>query len=258
MRLFSLASLVGLCSVVATPTPPVLPLELSTVVQSLKPILSSVADTALPASLGACASGGPEPCMDIGNLFAVKANFYDVKARWVSGLNTVQIDTLQLLVGKNGSMHVDVRVSVDELPISLLIDGCIPKIGCKTFLDNASTCCGGRKTITLGLNATCSETYPYLQNLVLTKATIDGSLNIVMSVLGKSFSVYDATAIAQKKILAGVNKALQDPTKTTLLNSYVRKLYGHKVFCTKEAQTAYLAKQPPRKLLEILTPDEEH
>ncbi|KDO34108.1 hypothetical protein SPRG_01379 [Saprolegnia parasitica CBS 223.65] len=222
-------------------------MELATVVQSLKPILSSVAGTALPASLGACASGGPEPCMEIGDLFAVKANFYDVKARWVSGLNTVQIDTLQLLVGKNGSMHVDVRVSVDELPISLLIDGCIPKIGCKTFLDNASTCCGGRKTITLGLDATCSETYPYIQNLALSKATIDGSLNIVMSVLGKSFS-----------ILAGVNKALQDPKKTALLNAYIQKLYGHKIFCTKGAQTAYLTKQPPRKLLQILSPDEEH
>ncbi|OQR83379.1 hypothetical protein ACHHYP_14776 [Achlya hypogyna] len=251
MRFLSLV--VGLlsCSLTAAaPTPPVLPQELATVVSSLKPILVSVADTALPATLGDC-KNAPAPCQEMGNLFAVKASFYDVTARWVSGLNTVQIDTLALNVGTNGSMHVDVAVSFDELPISLHIEGCVPAIGCKTFLDNANTCCGGRKTIKLALEATCSESFPYVGNLKLTKVEIGGSLNIMMSVLGKRFSVYDATSIAQKKVLAGVNKALQDPKKTAKLNEYIQKLYGSKIFCTKDAQTAYLATRPPRRLLRV-------
>ncbi|KDO34074.1 hypothetical protein SPRG_01348 [Saprolegnia parasitica CBS 223.65] len=234
------AALVGSVAV-ATPLPPVLPNELSTVISSFKPIISSMADTALPATLGNCVNGNPPaPCQEIGNLFAVKTSYYNVTARWVSGLNTVQVNQLNLSVGENGSMHLDASVSFTKLPVSLLVDGCIPEFGCKTFIDNSNTCCGGPITVKLGIDANCSETYPYIQNMSVSSAAILPSLNIMMTLLGRQFKIFDATRLAQNGIINGVTQVLQDPSTSGPINKQIKNLYGGQIFCTKASQEAYL------------------
>lgn len=249
-RFLALAASTLLSTRVEAAVPPVLPNELSTVIGSFKPIISSLAATALPATLGSCVAGNPPaPCQEIGNLFAVKTSYYNITARWVSGLNTVKINQLNLSVGANGSMHLDASVSFTKLPVSLYVDGCVPEIGCKTFIDNSNTCCGGPITVNLGLDAACSETYPFVQNLALTKASIGGSLEIMVSLFGKQVSVYDATSKVQEGILTGLNGLFQDPKNMAMINMYVKKLYGDKIFCTKEHQAAFLASSPPRRML---------
>ncbi|OQR97835.1 hypothetical protein THRCLA_06842 [Thraustotheca clavata] len=229
--------------------PPVLPNELSTVIGSFKPIISSMADTALPATLGSCVAGNPPaPCQEIGNLFAVKTSYYNITARWVSGLNTIKVNQLNLTAGENGSMHLDASVSFDQLPVSLHVDGCLPEIGCKTFIDNSNTCCGGPITVALGLDLQCNETYPYLQNIVVSSAAILPSLNIMMTLFGRHFKIFDATRIAQNGIVTGVTQVLQDPSTTNPINQQIKNLYGNQIFCTKESQNAWIEQQKQVKV----------
>ncbi|OQR87694.1 hypothetical protein ACHHYP_08175 [Achlya hypogyna] len=238
----------SLCLVVAVVAgagaslPPVLPNELSTVIGSFKPIVSSLATTALPATLGNCAEANPPaPCQEIGNLFAVQTSYYNVSARWVSGLNTITVNTLNLSVGANGSMHLDASVSFTKLPVSLHVDGCLPEIGCKTFIDNSNTCCGGPITVALGIDAACSETYPYVTTMTVSSAAILPSLNIMMTMLGRQFKVFDATRLAQNGIINGVTQVLQDAKISGPINKQLQNLYGNQIFCTSASQAAWVA-----------------
>ncbi|OQS01672.1 hypothetical protein ACHHYP_20018 [Achlya hypogyna] len=239
-----LASVVAAVAMAAAePLPPVLPQALAKAVDTFKPVIATYAATALPATMGNCSADAPKPCQEIGDLYNTKTSFYDVRARWISGLNTLTVDTLSLTYDAVGTVTATAAVTFKSLPLSLRVDACLPSAGCSKLLDNTETCCGGPKTITVVAVATCNETYPFLRDLNVTRATISPALQIMVNVSGTPTGLFDATSLVQNELMTQGSTLLQKQALEPL-NDKVRAFFGSTVFCTQESQLAWLAKHP--------------
>ncbi|KAG9415332.1 hypothetical protein AC1031_008770 [Aphanomyces cochlioides] len=234
------------CTAQDSTQPPVLPQALSSLITSYKPLIASLASTALPATVGNCSAvdNPPKPCTNIGNLFANSTSLYNIEARWISGLNSLSVDTLQLTPDTNGSITLDAAVTFKSLPLSLKVEACLPKVGCTKVADDTATCCGSNKTISMTITATCSETFPYLQNLTISKAKILPSLDIVLNLMGTPTNVYDATNTIESAFKTQGTSLLASQG-SSLVNDQLKNLYGSRIFCTEDAQKKWLAANPP-------------
>ncbi|OQS05955.1 hypothetical protein THRCLA_20485 [Thraustotheca clavata] len=224
--------------------PPLLPKELSTIVDTYTPVVSAYASSALPATVGNCsAANAPKPCQDVGDLYATKSSFYDIQARWISGLNTINVNTVKLTYDANGTMNADVSVTFKSLPMSLHVDVCLPGAGCSKLLDNTDTCCGGPKTISATATVACSEVFPYLRNATVSNVSIAPALEVMYNISGKPTALFDATSVLQKELAQQGTTLLQNQG-LTLLNEKIKQLYGDTIFCTQTSQLAWIAKNP--------------
>ncbi|KAG9415331.1 hypothetical protein AC1031_008769 [Aphanomyces cochlioides] len=219
--------------------PPVLPQALSSLIESSKPLLTTLTTTTalIPATVGNCAAtdNPPKPCTEIGNLFSTTSYIYKIDARWISGLNTFSIDTLALTPDATGKIKLDVSVTFKSLPISLNVEGCLPSVGCHKVVDDTTTCCGANKTIVLSIAASCSETFPYLGNFSVTKAKIMPSLDITLNLMGKLTKVLDATSIVESQLKTqGTN--LLAAQGASAINNLLKTLYGDQIYCTADSQ----------------------
>ncbi|KAH9106654.1 hypothetical protein AeMF1_017794 [Aphanomyces euteiches] len=226
--------------------PPLLPQALSSLIESSKPLLTTLTKTTalIPATVGNCAAtdNPPKPCTEIGNLFSTTSYIYKIDARWISGLNTFSIDNLALTPDATGKIKLDVAVTFKSLPISLNVEGCLPSVGCHKVVDDTTTCCGANKTIELSIAASCSETFPYLGNFSVTKAKIMPSLDITLNLMGKLTKVLDATSIVESQLKTqGTN--LLAAQGAPAINDLLKTLYGDQIYCTADSQKKGV--QPP-------------
>ncbi|KAF0694405.1 Aste57867_14702 [Aphanomyces stellatus] len=235
---------------------PILPQALSSLIDSTRPLIASFASTALPATVGNCsaAAKAPTPCTDVGNLYTGTTSFYNIQARWISGLNKVTIDKLTLTSDSTtGLMTINAAATFANLPLSLRIDACLPGVGCSNVADDTTTCCGASKTIALSVTAACSETYPYLQNLTVTDAQVLPSLDIMITVSGKQMKIFDATKLVNGQLKTQGTVALQTQA-ASFINEQIKNIYGAHIFCTAASQQAWLAAHPTTTKAPAATP----
>ncbi|KAF0694403.1 Aste57867_14700 [Aphanomyces stellatus] len=225
--------------------PPVLPDVLSTLLDAYKPLLSTFAKSNLPATLGNCSDGAPPPnCTNIGPLYEIKDTFYHVKARWISGIDTMRLDNLNMAFDAQGGMTVKLQVNFAQLPTSLLVEACAGSLGCAKFLDSTKSCCGTDKTVAMTATATCNESYPFIQNLAIADATIIPGIGFNLDVLGHPFQVADLTPsiVTGIKTTAGKFFASQG---MDLLNKQIQSLFGDKVYCSEASRNAQVPSAAP-------------
>ncbi|RHY22875.1 hypothetical protein DYB25_010055 [Aphanomyces astaci] len=224
--------------------PPVLPDVLSTLLEAYKPLLTDFAMSDLPATIGNCNEANPPlPCTETGNLYDTQSTFYQVRARWVSGLNTMRLTDLKMTFDDAGAMTLALQANFAQLPVSLLVKGCGGILGCAMVLDNAKSCCGSDKAVAMVATAKCSETYPFITGFALTEAKITPAINVEIGIFGKPFKVADVTPSIETGLKDAAGKFLA--TKgLDLFNDQVKQLFGDKIYCSqrsKDAQTTTVA-----------------
>ncbi|KAF0694406.1 Aste57867_14703 [Aphanomyces stellatus] len=242
-RLLAFGALMAASVISDTPSapimdPPVLPLVMGTVVSAYKPLLADFAKKSLPATVGNCSDANPPaPCLDMGYLLAQTSSLYAIKARWITGLNTISVGDINFSVDdKTGAATLDVVLGFVNLPLSLRIDACLGG-ACTTFSDGTSACCGGPKTFAMTATVACSESYPFLRNFTLTKIQIRPSIDLMFPVNGKPTSLFDVT----KPVEAGLNAtaaAFVQKQGLDMLNAQIQTLFGNKIYCTQASKDA--------------------
>ncbi|ETW01810.1 hypothetical protein H310_06386 [Aphanomyces invadans] len=224
--------------------PPVLPDVLSTLVEAYKPLLTDFAQSQLPASIGNCGEANPPlPCSEMGNLYDTQSTFYQVRARWASGINSMRLTDLKMTFDDVGAMSLALQVNFAQLPVSLLVKGCGGFLGCTTVLDNTKSCCGSDKNVALTATAKCSEAYPFVTGFELTQAKITPAINVEIDIFGKPFKVADVTPSIESGLKDAAGKFLST-NGVDLLNDQIKQLFGDKIYCTqrsKDSQTTTVA-----------------
>ncbi|KAF0694404.1 Aste57867_14701 [Aphanomyces stellatus] len=218
---------------------PVLPDVLTTLLAAYKPLLANYTKTQLPATIGSCAAdqNPPAPCSEVGYLYEDKSTFYHVLARWVSGINTMRLDDLTMKFDDAGSLTLNLNVNFAQLPASLQVQGCAGVLGCTTVIDNTNSCCGTDKSVAMTATATCSESYPFLANFVVTRAAITPPINVQINILGKTWNVKDVTPSIENGLKTTAGKFLAT-TGLDLFNGQIKSLFGDKIFCSQKSKDA--------------------
>jgi hypothetical protein len=229
---------------IAPDVPPVLPDALSEMFTTYKDLLQTFASTAVPATFGNCsADDPPTPCSGEKDLYATSSQFYNVRARWLSGINTLNFEKMNFMTGINGSMTFEISVSFKSLPLSLRVDACLPVAGCANVLDNTETCCGGPKTINMTVVARCSENYPFIRNISVSQAQIQPSLEIKVPILGKSTTLFDASTMVTK-LISTQGVSILEKGGLVQVQDKIKEVFGDRVFCTKDSLVTYLLEHP--------------
>nr|AIG55806.1 secreted protein [Achlya hypogyna] len=217
--------------------PPVLPSVLSTLLTAYKPLLANFTKAQLPASIGNCdAASPPLPCMDSGgNLYEDKSSdWYKVTARWISGINTMNLASLDMAYDATGALALTAVVTFDNLPLSLRVDGCLFN-ACTMVMDNTKYCCGSDKTVTLSVAAACAESYPFIRNATVTDAVVSPALNVQVKVAGQVVKLKDITPAVQNGIKTTAGTFFESKGME-LLNKEIQSLFGDKVYCSQAAK----------------------
>ncbi|ETW01811.1 hypothetical protein H310_06387 [Aphanomyces invadans] len=235
--------------------PPVLPDVLSTLLDAYKPLLSGYAQANLPATIGNCKEGNaPSNCTNVGNLYEVKETFYHVKARWISGLNTMRLDDVAVKFDESsGAMTLSLKLYFAQLPASLLVEACAGSLGCAKFLDSTKTCCGTAKTVAMTATAKCSERAPFLHAFAISDATILPGISLTIDVMGHTFEVADIT----KSVIQGVKDSAGNFLATQgmdLINSQLQSVFGDKVYCSRASRDAETPPVKPITMPPTMTP----
>ncbi|RHY33405.1 hypothetical protein DYB32_001641 [Aphanomyces invadans] len=175
--------------------------------------------------------------MDTGYLLAQTSALYDIKARWITGINAVNVGNLEYAADvATGAVTLNVILGFESLPLSLRIDACLAG-KCTKFSDGTTACCGGPKTVAIAAKVSCSESYPFLRNFTFTKIEIRPSVELQFPVNGKPTTLFDVT----KPVESGLNAtaaAFIQKEGMDLLNSQIKELFGTKVYCTQQAKDA--------------------
>ncbi|RHY16722.1 hypothetical protein DYB37_009427 [Aphanomyces astaci] len=217
---------------------PVLPVVMGTVLEAYKPLLADFAKKTLPATVGNCSdSNPPTPCLDTGYLLAQTSALYDIKARWITGINSMTVGNLEYVAdAATGTVTLNVVLGFESLPLSLRIDACLAG-KCTKFSDGTTACCGGPKTVAIAANVACSESYPFLRNFTFTNIAIRPSVELQFPVNGKPTTLFDVTKPVESGLNATVAAFIQKEGMD-LLNNQIRLLFGANVYCTQQAKDA--------------------
>ncbi|KAF4695006.1 hypothetical protein FOZ60_006129 [Perkinsus olseni] len=105
-------------------------LDLAGVNETLKenaPLVTSGLRDFLPNMVGQCPGELPQAgiCRDVGPLYHDKSAVMEVLARWLSGLRSVSVEGLSLVVPGESELEMSIAGSFDELSMSLYIGQCI-------------------------------------------------------------------------------------------------------------------------------------
>ncbi|PHJ25752.1 transmembrane protein, partial [Cystoisospora suis] len=157
-------------------------------IQHYYPTISRALHPLIPATIGDCTSTEPEPppkpCKGNDILYHYRNFYYEATARWITGVNTTEIDSIhlerQILSyqededgggrsegGRNQRVKViaEVNGTVAELNLSLRIGQCLfPNSwwspACDTLWDNTTSCCGRNITFSSQIQAVCTDQLP--------------------------------------------------------------------------------------------------
>ncbi|KEP67435.1 UNVERIFIED_CONTAM: hypothetical protein HHA_224935 [Hammondia hammondi] len=213
------------------------------------PTISRGARPLIPASVGDCTAEKPEPppepCVGQSILYHSRNAYYEATARWVSGVNTTEIEEIRVssrdktqraaftweTEGKFGKLDdrnpareeegdplwiaVDISGRIAELNLSLRIGQCLTPDSwrsptCDTLWDNTTSCCGKNITFAAQLEARCTETPPtYLSAFSITEFRIS-TLTINESVLGLfSVTVANITDAVERELKRQIQSYLE-------------------------------------------------
>ncbi|KAF4676399.1 hypothetical protein FOL47_006313 [Perkinsus chesapeaki] len=204
-------------------------LNLAGVNETLKdnvPLVTNGLRDFLPDMVGQCPQHLPstDVCRDVGPLYHDKSAMMEVLARWLSGLRSVSVDELSLVVPDEGELEMSITGSFAELSLSLYIGQCITPdnlfrtTNTTTSSRNGSTLvepvCSALwdkvyswQSVGWGLvvSASCNEEWPYVRNIAIKNVTLDQSLKISEQlVFGITINVEDLTT----RFREGFQKAL--------------------------------------------------
>jgi len=198
--------------------------ELAEVLQEMLPQLQSDLTDALPASYGACSydirrrrrrvgsrrrrwgagASAPSPCEGGENEFLWGPHhepwLYKAVARWVSGVNTLQLTSAEPSPA-TGGFSLAISGVFARLPVSIKIAQCLSLDQCSTLWDNDSACCGSNKHFTVNILAQCgSSGSAPLAGLSVTSVSLD-SLRITESIMpGIKFPVTHITVPVERQV----------------------------------------------------------
>jgi len=198
--------------------------ELAEVLQEMLPSLTSQLKDALPASYGACSydirrrrrragsrrrrwgagATAPSPCEGGENQYLWgpehKPWLYKAVARWVSGINTLQLTSAEPSPA-TGGFSLAISGLFERLPVSIKIAQCLSFDQCSTLWDNDSACCGSNKHFTVNIHAQCgSSGSAPLAGLSLTSISLD-SLQITEKIMGEiKFPVTHITVPVKRQV----------------------------------------------------------
>ncbi|KAF4661686.1 hypothetical protein FOZ61_003020 [Perkinsus olseni] len=204
-------------------------LDLAGVNETLKenaPLVTSGLRDFLPNMVGQCPGELPQAdiCRDVGPLYHDKSAVMEVLARWLSGLRSVSVEELSLVVPGESELEMSIAGSFDELSMSLYIGQCITPDN--LFRSTNDTADGNNGTKlekpicsalwdkvyswkqvgwSLIISASCNEEWPYVRNIAIKDVTLDQSLKISEQlVFGITINVDDLTT----RFREGFQKAL--------------------------------------------------
>jgi len=127
------------------------------------PLLNEVLNETMPVALGDCSIGNPPtPCAGDSPLYTARGGGmgtnFDILVRWVSGVNTVQIESLALHVIPDSSkpIQLEVRGTIMALKMSIRVKHCILNV-CRTLWDNADGCCQPNRDFELIIATDCVD-----------------------------------------------------------------------------------------------------
>eukprot|EP00696_Hemimastix_kukwesjijk_P002480 gnl/Hemi2/13026_TR4449_c0_g4_i1.p1 gnl/Hemi2/13026_TR4449_c0_g4~~gnl/Hemi2/13026_TR4449_c0_g4_i1.p1 ORF type:complete len:265 (-),score=121.44 gnl/Hemi2/13026_TR4449_c0_g4_i1:98-892(-) len=178
--------------------------------------INSEAQKQAPASYGNCGDNSPpQPCMDTGdNIYYVHVAWeYKAFARWITGLNSIQL-TLLNLSSVPGNVMMRVQGLFAKLPLSLYIGECFTFDQCSILWDNTDGCCGSNKHFTVDLFFNCSATAPYFPSLGIKAIQLD-DFEITEKIIGISINVEDITNTIKSTVSGLITEFL---TKKALIS----------------------------------------
>ena len=201
-----------------------IPDALKKLLTAAQPLLDVIIYNNLPASVGDCTAGAPEPCQENGPLFSFRKLGIKATGDWIGGTDTIAVQELVIdsLNGSTISVYFD--ITMEEMPVQLNIAHCGPK-KCRTFLKNTITCCGNTPRHIRGLlHIPCTSlSSPYLGSPVLDYVNIFPDVTITP--FGNNFSVGNITSNVQNAVQNAVADLITVESIKTL-NYFVKTVLG--------------------------------
>lgn len=133
---------------------------------------------------------------------------YKVKARWISGINTLRVDQIQLASG-GGHFTLQVSGALEDLKLRLQVEQCITFDRCTSIFDNSDGCCGREKRFTVKLRMQCSSGFPYLTSPQFESIEMD-KLQITQRIGPVNIKIKDITGLVKGQVSTNVLKVLTE------------------------------------------------
>lgn len=144
-------------------------MKVNLVLERALPLLNDVLHRTLPATLGDCqaADGAgtapPAPCIGNSAVYESKSTgsmgpSQEALVRWVTGLNTVELSEVSLLVIPDSEkpIKVEIRGSMVDIKMSIRVQQCLLSV-CETLWDNMDGCCEPQRTFELIVGTDCVD-----------------------------------------------------------------------------------------------------
>lgn len=203
-----------------------LPDQLNRLGNVMRPQIRNLAAQHLPKTYGNCKERNPPAkCEEGGNLYVKRQRLYKVKARWISGINDLNLDSFAVAPMDDGRLNISLVIRTTDLPMSLRLETCTRLTGCVKLWDNTSACCGKNKRLWATIIASCNTQSPYLRNPILSFLHMD-QIKVYNKIFGKyKVKLADVTKAAEN----GVKQAVRGFLTSNLIddaNGLLKSLYG--------------------------------
>ena len=173
--------------------------KINTALRANLEIINSALQGSLPRTVGDCTDPGAlnlQPCVGGAPLYYNKER-YEIKARWVTGVNTAHLDAIVLSAPVKQKLALSIAGQIDSIPMSLGIGECFtPDVyvtgQCDKIWDNTDACCGTNKRFSITVIADCFEDFPFVRNISINKVGLD-PIVISVSVIGFKINLEDVT-----------------------------------------------------------------
>jgi hypothetical protein len=192
--------------------------------QGVLPLLNNVMNHTLPRTLGDCSKSAraPMPCVGDGPVYVANESGLGqleeqrVKARWVTGVNTVHLKDISLQVIPDSRKPIELGISgeVENLTMSIRIQQCLFGVGCKTLWDGTGGCCKPRRQFKLVIATDCADSTDGVATLGDFKVEWFNIDDIVLNenVLGFNQKLADLTPRVKKTVQKLTTNVFQGDT----------------------------------------------
>jgi len=143
-------------------------MKLNHALEGVLPLLNNVINHTLPRTIGDCSQSSlaPPPCIGDRPIYKGNSSGIGLKrleeqrvlARWVTGVNTVQIKdiSLQVVLDSRKPIQVVIKGNVADMKMSMQIQQCI--LGaCRIAWDNVGGCCEPNRQFNLVIATECND-----------------------------------------------------------------------------------------------------
>merc|ERR1719247_754175 len=145
-------------------------MKLNHALDGVLPLLNDVINHTLPESLGDCRSNistlAPAPCIGTGPLYSGTSSGLGVQqveeqhvlARWVTGLNTINLHSVTASVIRESPkpIVVSIRGTVADMKMSIRIEQCLLGV-CRALWDSTDGCCEPNRQFQLVIATDCHD-----------------------------------------------------------------------------------------------------